>query len=256
MKWLKAKKLKAQLKNNLILRAISYKRTATSSFLKWLFFIQQFKNISQYEMKLFIGLGNPGSGYESNRHNIGFMVMDELSRAHNFQSFMSKFSGQLGRGKIQAKSGDKEDILLLKPDTFMNRSGISASQAASFYKIQPKDIFVFYDDMDLELGKVRVKIGGGDGGHNGIKSLDQHINKNYNRVRIGIGRPEHKSQVTSHVLSDFNAGEHPMVELVISEIVKNISALTGDRADLFMNNIAKEIQKHIKASQGKNKDKN
>ncbi|NPA28453.1 MAG: aminoacyl-tRNA hydrolase [Epsilonproteobacteria bacterium] len=158
-------------------------------------------------MKLIVGLGNPGPTYQLNRHNIGFLVIDKLIKELNATSISSKkFFGEL------YKSGD---ILLLKPTTFMNNSGKSVSSVANFYKVEPKDILVVHDDIDLPFGAIKIKRGGGNGGHNGLKSIDSLISKEYNRLRIGIGRPQRKSEVASYVLSDFSKEEQESLEKLI-----------------------------------------
>jgi PTH1 family peptidyl-tRNA hydrolase len=146
---------------------------------------------------LIVGLGNPGSAYKQNRHNIGFMVIDELISRHNAQKLSSSsFQGELFKFK---------NHFLLKPLTYMNLSGDSIVAVKKFYKIE--EVVVIHDDLDLPFGSVRFKYGGGHGGHNGLRSTDERISKDYARVRLGIGKPEHKSQVASYVLSDFNSLE-------------------------------------------------
>ena len=150
-------------------------------------------------MKLIVGLGNPGPTYEQNRHNIGFLVIDNLIKKFSANDISNKkFFGNLYKHK---------DILFLKPATFMNLSGKSVQAVANFYKINSKDILVIHDDIDLPFGAIKIKRGGGHGGHNGLKSIDSLISKEYNRLRIGVGKPEHKSQVASYVLSDFEQNE-------------------------------------------------
>ena len=160
-------------------------------------------------MYLIVGLGNPGKQYEKNRHNVGFMVVDELIRRLNPSPIQkSSFQGLL------FKSGD---TLLLKPQTYMNLSGKSVQAVKNFYKIQNEHIIVIHDDLDLGLGALRFKRGGSSGGHNGLKSIDEHIGSDYLRVRFGIGRPKHKSEVISYVLSDFTPKElaciRPRIEI-------------------------------------------
>ena len=141
-------------------------------------------------MLVFAGLGNPGAKYADNRHNVGFMAADAIARRHSFSPWSKKFQGLIAEGTL---AGEK--ILLIKPQTFMNLSGQSVGEALRFYKLGPAALTVFYDEIDLAAGKVRVKIGGGAGGHNGIRSLDQHVGKDYRRVRIGIGHPGVKEMV-------------------------------------------------------------
>ena len=143
---------------------------------------------------LLVGLGNPGREYARNRHNIGFMAVDEIAREYGFPIWKRKFQGQMAEGRI---AGEK--VILLKPETYMNLSGEAAGTAARFYKIPPERIWVFHDEMDLPPGRLRTKHGGGSGGHNGIKSLDQHLTPAYGRVRLGVGHPGDKDRVTGHV---------------------------------------------------------
>ena len=183
-------------------------------------------------MKLLVGLGNPGNQYAGNRHNIGFMALDAVARQHNITQFRSKHSGQLAEGSI---GGEK--VILLKPQTFMNRSGDSVQAVAQFYKIAPADIIVLYDELDLAPGKVRVKTGGGNGGHNGLRSIDPQIGLDYKRVRLGIGHPG-KENVTHHVLGDFAKADQDWLEPLLDATAKNIDLLLkGDDAG-FMNKLA------------------
>jgi len=153
-------------------------------------------------MFLVVGLGNPGSGYAANRHNIGFMAADELVRRYSFGSWRKKFQGQISEGEL---NGQK--VLVLKPETFMNLSGQSVGEVLRFYKIPVEDVIVLHDELDLPPGKLRVKRGGGHGGHNGLRSIDAHCGKEYRRVRLGIGHPGDKSRVHGHVLGDFSKAE-------------------------------------------------
>lgn len=158
-------------------------------------------------MYLLVGLGNPGAEYVRNRHNIGFMCVDEIKESYGFPHEKSKFSGLVTEGKI-----DNERVCLFKPLTYMNRSGKAVAAAAHFFKIPPDHVIVFHDDLDLLPGTVRVKQGGGHGGHNGLRDLDAHIGSSYWRVRIGIGRPPHKEAVSSYVLSNFSKVDQTWVE--------------------------------------------
>lgn len=153
-------------------------------------------------MFLVVGLGNPGSGYAANRHNIGFMAADELVRRYSFGPWRKKFQGQISEGEL---NGQK--VLVLKPETFMNLSGQSVGEVLRFYKIPVEDVIVLHDELDLPPGKLRVKRGGGHGGHNGLRSIDAHCGKEYRRVRLGIGHPGEKSRVHGHVLGDFSKAE-------------------------------------------------
>jgi len=183
-------------------------------------------------MKLIVGLGNPGGQYENNRHNIGFMALDAVARAHGITQFRAKHGGLLAEGSI---GGDK--VLLLKPQTFMNRSGDSVQQAAQFYKIAPADIIVLYDELDLAPGKVRVKIGGGNGGHNGLRSIDPQIGLDYKRVRLGIGHPG-KEFVNQHVLGDFAKPDKAWLEPLLDGIGRHVDLLLKGDDSGFMNKLA------------------
>jgi PTH1 family peptidyl-tRNA hydrolase len=154
-------------------------------------------------MRLFAGLGNPGSSYAMNRHNVGFMAVDRLAEAHGFSAWKAKGASLISDGRIGA-----EKIILAKPQSFMNRSGLPVAEIARFHKIALNDIFIFHDELDLAAGRLRVKTGGGHGGHNGLRDIDRHLGVNYWRVRIGIGRPPHPGMdVKSWVLADFSGDE-------------------------------------------------
>ena len=183
-------------------------------------------------MKLLVGLGNPGNQYAGNRHNIGFMALDAVARQHNITQFRTKHGGQLAEGSI---GGEK--VILLKPQTFMNRSGDSVQAVAQFYKIAPADIIVLYDELDLAPGKVRVKVGGGNGGHNGLRSIDPQIGLDYKRVRLGIGHPG-KENVTHHVLGDFAKADQAWLEPLLDATAKNIDLLLKGDDSGFMNKLA------------------
>lgn len=184
-------------------------------------------------MHLVVGLGNPGAEYAGHRHNIGFMAADEIARRHNFPPFRNKFSAQIAEGVI-----DGEKIILAKPQTFMNRSGDAVGQIAKFYKLTPADISVIYDELDLAPGKVRIKTGGGNGGHNGIKSIEAHMGKEFVRVRLGIGHPGHKDRVQPHVLSNFHKADQQWLEPLLDALAHNAGLLAkGDAAGL-MNKLA------------------
>lgn len=188
-------------------------------------------------MLLIVGLGNPGPKYQNHRHNVGFMAVDEIHRHDGFSSWKVRFQAQCAEGKM----GD-DKVLLLKPTTFMNESGRAVGEAARFYKIAPAKVVVLYDELDLAPGKVRVKTGGGAGGHNGIRSIDAHLGKDYRRVRIGIGHPGHKDRVTGHVLGDFAKADHVWLDPLLDEIGRNAELLAkGDNAG-FMNRLALRTQ--------------
>ncbi|MFI3241645.1 MAG: aminoacyl-tRNA hydrolase [Alphaproteobacteria bacterium] len=174
-------------------------------------------------MKLIVGLGNPGTQYLNTRHNVGFMALDEICKCHSFCDYKKKFNGLVAEGNI-----DGVKTLLLKPQTFMNLSGNSVLAAASFYKIKPEDIVVIHDDLDIVLGKVKAKIGGGSAGHNGLKSIDSNLGNQYYRIRIGIGND--KAQVINHVLGNFNKTENETLSVIFDRIANNINLLLN--ADL------------------------
>ncbi len=186
-------------------------------------------------MFLLAGLGNPGNQYADNRHNVGFMAIDAIACEYNFADFSSRHHAEVSKGCI-----GPHDVLLLKPQTFMNRSGIAVAEAARFYKIPLQHIWVLYDELDLVPCKLRIKRGGSSGGHNGIKSIDAHLGKDYGRLRIGIGRPEHTSQVTSYVLGDFSAEERMDVDTTLGRLAKEIPALLEGRDDLVMNRLTQK----------------
>ncbi len=187
-------------------------------------------------MKLLVGLGNPGGQYAGNRHNIGFMAVDAIASANGISGWKSKHAGLLAEGNV----GD-ERVLLLKPQTFMNKSGDSVQQVARFYKLTPADIVVFYDELDLAPGKVRVKIGGGNGGHNGLRSIDPQIGLDYKRVRLGIGHPG-KEFVTPHVLGDFAKADKAWLDPLLDEIARQAPLLLKDDDAGFMNKLALAVK--------------
>jgi peptidyl-tRNA hydrolase, PTH1 family len=158
-------------------------------------------------MLIFAGLGNPGSRYAGNRHNIGFLAVDEIARLHRATPWRSRFQGEACEATIGA-----EKVVLLKPMTYMNESGRSVGEAMRFFKLAPADVVVFHDELDLAPGQLRVKSGGGNAGHNGLRSITAHITNEYRRVRIGIGHPGDKALVHAWVLNDFAKAEAPWVE--------------------------------------------
>lgn len=184
-------------------------------------------------MFLIVGLGNPGSEYEKTRHNVGFMAIEKLAHTYRFASFKAKFDGLIAEGKIGS-----EKVYILKPQTYMNLSGNSVVKAANFYKILPQNIIVIHDDMDLSVGKVKAKIGGGSGGHNGLKSIDAVITSNYNRIRIGVGHPILGGEaVVNHVLSRFSKADAEIIEQKISLICDAIDILIKNGIAAFCNKI-------------------
>lgn len=187
---------------------------------------------------VFIGLGNPGSSYAGNRHNIGFMAVDALAHVLKASDFKQKFSGMLAEATHKG-----EKIFLFKPQTYMNRSGIPTSELTRFYKIPPADVIVLHDELDLPFAKLRIKQGGGNGGHNGLKSLDEHIGQVYWRVRLGIGHPGNKDMVSSYVLSDFSAEEVPALRKFIADIATQAPKLIDKDMSAVMNDVALETTK-------------
>ncbi len=189
-------------------------------------------------MLVITGLGNPGSQYANNRHNIGFMAADAIVRRHNFGPWQKKFSGLVSEGLL-----DGEKALVLKPQTFMNESGRSVLATMSFYKLALKDVVVIYDELDLAPGKLRVKTGGGSGGHNGIKSIDQHCGKEYRRVRLGIGHPGNKDLVHNHVLGDFAKADGLWVQELLDAVADAAPLLTSADENAFANKVAVLLSK-------------
>ena len=185
-------------------------------------------------MQIFAGLGNPGAAHALQRHNVGFMAADTIYDMHRFGPWKVRFQGLVAEGQV---GGDK--LLLLKPATFMNDSGRSVGEALRFYKLGPDALTVLYDELDLAPGKVRVKIGGGAAGHNGIRSIDSHVGPDYRRVRIGIGHPGHKDRVLGHALGNFSKAEQTWLPDVLGAVSAELPWLvTGDDAR-FMNEVAR-----------------
>jgi len=182
-------------------------------------------------MLLFVGLGNPGSRYTGNRHNVGFMVVEAIAKRNNFGPWRRRFQGVAAEGPIGS------ELLLLLPGTFMNESGRAVAEAANFYKIGLKDIVVFHDEIDLAPAKVRVKTGGGVAGHNGLRSISAHVGNDYRRVRIGVGHPGAKELVYAYVLSDFAKDEHPWVAAICDAIADNVQLLSKGQDSTFQNKI-------------------
>ena len=188
-------------------------------------------------MRLFVGLGNPGAKYAHNRHNIGFMVAGEIARRHGFAPWRRRFQGETAEGTL-----DRERVVLLRPMTFMNESGRAVQEAASFFKLSPAEITVFQDELELPPAKVRVKVGGGIAGHNGLRSISAHIGNDYRRVRLGIGHPGIKDLVHSYVLSDFAKDERPWVAALCEAVADNAGLLTADRDSTFQNKVHLAMQ--------------
>ena len=183
-------------------------------------------------MLLFVGLGNPNPDNSNNRHNVGFYVIDAINQKFKLSKQKPKFKGLLTTGKI-----DEQKVFAIKPLTFMNNSGICIKELIDYFKIDVKNVFVFHDDMDISLGKVKAKVGGGNAGHNGIDSIDKKIGKNYSRIRIGIGRPKNNSNSADHVLDNFSIDEKGNVQEVTKNIIDSISILINKDLDLFSSKI-------------------
>lgn len=188
---------------------------------------------------LIAGLGNPGEFYEDTRHNIGFNIIDAIAKDLDFPQFSSKFSAL-----ISSKIIKNDKITLLKPQSYMNLSGEPIAKAINFYKIDLNNFIVIHDDLDLALAKVKIKIAGGSGGHNGIKSIDQHIGLGYYRVRIGIGKPLHKQDTSNFVLKKFSKEEQQQLAPLIKAIINNFELILEKNFPMFMNKIAMEQQKN------------
>ena len=183
-------------------------------------------------MLLLVGLGNPNPNNSNNRHNVGFLAIDKINAKFNLSKQKPKFKGLLTTGNI-----NEQKVFAIKPLTFMNNSGICIKELIEYFKIDVKDVFVFHDDMDIDIGKVKAKIGGSSAGHNGIDSIDKNIGKNYPRIRIGIGRPKKDSTGIDHVLDNFSDDEKQNVEKVTNNIIKSLSILINKDLDLFSSKI-------------------
>jgi PTH1 family peptidyl-tRNA hydrolase len=183
-------------------------------------------------MRLFVGLGNPGTKYQGNRHNIGFMVVDQIARRHGFAPWRRRFQGETSEGTV-----DGERVILLKPATYMNESGRAVGEAANFFKLTQGDIVVFHDEIELPPAKVRVKVGGGIAGHNGLRSISAHVGNDYRRVRLGVGHPGVKELVHVHVLNDFAKSERPWVEALCDIVADNVALLASGKDSTFQNKV-------------------
>ena len=188
-------------------------------------------------MLLFVGLGNPGAKHAHNRHNIGFMAVGEIARRHGFAPWRRRFQGETAEGTL-----DRERVVLLRPSTFMNESGRAVQEAASFFKLSAGEITVFQDEIELPAAKVRVKVGGGIAGHNGLRSISSHVGNDYRRVRLGVGHPGVKELVHGHVLSDFAKDERPWVIALCEAIADNAGLLVTDKDSTFQNKVHLAMQ--------------
>ena len=191
-------------------------------------------------MLIFAGLGNPGAQYAGNRHNIGFMAIDALARQGNFPPFRSKFQGLATEGALAG-----ERVILLKPSTYMNESGRAVGEAMRFYKIALADIAVFHDELDLAAGRLRVKVGGGNAGHNGLRSITALCGNDYKRVRLGIGHPGDKALVHAYVLSDFAKAERPWVESLCRAVAADADLLVAGQDATFQNKVFRATESDL-----------
>ncbi len=183
-------------------------------------------------MLLLVGLGNPGERYAGNRHNIGFMALQAIAKRHGIAPWRRKFQGVAVEGAIGA-----EKVLLLLPGTYMNESGRAVAEAAHFYKLDAGSIVVFHDEAELPPGKVRLKIGGGNAGHNGLRSISEHIGNDYRRVRLGVGHPGNKDMMEAYVLQDFTKSEWPWVEALCDIVADNVALLVEGKDSTFQNKV-------------------
>jgi len=183
-------------------------------------------------MLLLVGLGNPGARYVGNRHNVGFTAVEEIAKRHGIGPWRRRFQGVACEGPI-----DAERVLLLLPGTYMNESGRAVAEAAQFYKIPAGDITVFHDEIELPPAKVRVKVGGGIAGHNGLRSISEHVGNDYRRVRIGVGHPGHKDLVEHYVLNDFAKAERGWVEALVGILADNVGFLVRGEDASFQNKV-------------------
>ena len=186
-------------------------------------------------MQLLVGLGNPGQDYAGNRHNIGYMAVDEIVRRYNLPVPRSKSRphGLFSEGTI-----DGNKVILLKPLTYMNESGQAVGGAMRYFKLEPEDVFVFHDELDLAAGKVRAKRGGGNAGHNGLRSIGSHIGPDFWRIRLGIGHPGDRGRVTGHVLRDFAKADRPWVEKMLEAVSDAVPLLLAGKESDFMSRVA------------------
>ena len=187
-------------------------------------------------MLLLVGLGNPGPNNTNNRHNIGFKIIDAINQEFNLSKQKPKFKGLLTTGNINNKK-----VYAIKPLTFMNNSGTCIRELIEYFKIDAKDVFVFHDDMDIDLGKVKAKFGGSSAGHNGIDSIDKCIGKDYSRVRVGIGHPDDKKKINKHVLDDFSENEEEKIQDVTENIVKLLPTLIDKKIDAFSSKVNQSL---------------
>lgn len=187
-------------------------------------------------MRLLVGLGNPGSGHANNRHNLGFMAIDQIVEDYRLGTWRTKFQGHVTDGRI---GSDK--VSLLKPMTFMNESGRAVREALTFFKLNPEDVFVFFDEIELAPGKIRVKQGGGHAGHNGIRSIAAHIGEDFWRVRMGVGHPGQKNRVSGYVLQDFSKSDQQWVEAFVDATARATHLLVDGETNRFMTDVSQAM---------------
>ena len=188
-------------------------------------------------MKLIVGLGNPGSQYAGNRHNIGFMALDRIASDHGFGPWRARFHGQIAEGRFGALRA-----LLLKPDTFMNQSGQSVGEAMRYHRLDPSDVTVIHDELDLAPGKIRIKVGGGHAGHNGLRSVHEHIGPDFRRIRLGIGHPGRRDLVTAYVLHDFAKADQDWLEDLLQGLSDGAEHLATEHGDRLVNAVVRRMQ--------------
>jgi len=187
-------------------------------------------------MLLLVGLGNPGPRHENNRHNVGFMAVDAIVRRHSFGMERTRFQALVAEGVIAGRK-----TMTMKPTTFMNESGRAVGEAVRFFKLAPEQIVVIYDEVDLALGKVRTKQGGGHAGHNGVRNIIQHIGPDFWRVRVGIGHPGDKEKVHGHVLGDFSKADQPMVDKIVDAIADAAPLIAVEDFNAFMTKVMQQV---------------
>tara|TARA_B100000575_G_C23140388_1_gene663486 strand:+ start:399 stop:1010 length:612 start_codon:yes stop_codon:yes gene_type:complete len=188
-------------------------------------------------MQLIVGLGNPGKKYQYTRHNIGYMAIENIISAQEDYKIKNKFNSVIYEAVL-----DKNRIILVKPETYMNNSGDAVSQIANFYKIDSKDIFVLHDELDIPFGKIRIKSGGGNAGHNGLKSISNKIDNSYVRVRLGIGHPGKKEKVSGHVMGNFTGSEKDKLNQILNYLTNNINEILNKKESFSINFELAEVQ--------------
>jgi PTH1 family peptidyl-tRNA hydrolase len=188
-------------------------------------------------MRLFVGLGNPGTKHQGNRHNIGCMALDAIARRHGFSPWRRRFQGETAEGELAGRR-----VVLLRPATYMNESGRAVGEAMRFFKLALGDVVVFHDELDLPDAKLRLKTGGGNAGHNGLRSITAHIGNDYARVRLGIGHPGLKPLVHAYVLGDFAKAERPWVEALCEAVADHAGLLAAGEEATFQNRVHLAMQ--------------